>query len=523
MKLRRLAAASATAAALFGVTAAAFPAAAQAAPLPLPALTSKALTGKALTARYQANDQAIARDARAAKQAGNTQLASALRTLDTKQVLFYSPAGVAGVGSTVTPAADRAPAASAGTGKPAAGPDSDCLTLASPTCYTPLQFRTAYGIQPLINRGITGKGETVVLPEEAAVRGEPEVSDIRQDLATYDSLFGLPAPDFRVNTSLAPGAPPYQASVEYLEDVEAVHAIAPRAAIRVILIPVPAVSTSQILTGFAPALRLAPSLGSVVSLSYSAGESCFTPEQTGALHSALQFDQERHVTVAVSSGDFGAGGEPCADAPLSARVVNVPSSDPLVLSAGGTSLAASHTTGAYIGETAWNRPATGCAPGGVLSDDFNCASGGGFSDDFTRPGYQEHVPGIGARRGLPDVSADADFDTGLALSGVVGGKFLIAPGGGTSLAAPTWAAIVALADQYAGRHLGFINPAIYAIGRSSQYHRAFHDITTGNNTITIGKVKVKGFSASRGWDPVTGWGSPDAQVLIPLLARYVAR
>ena len=123
MKLRRLTAASATAAALFGVTAAAFPAAAQAAPLPLPALTSKALTGTALTARYQANDQAIGRDARAAK--------------------------------------------------PAAGPASDCLTLASPTCYTPLQFRTAYGIQPLTDRGITGKGETVVLPEEEAWRGEP--------------------------------------------------------------------------------------------------------------------------------------------------------------------------------------------------------------------------------------------------------------------------------------------------------------------------------------------------------------
>jgi subtilase family serine protease len=426
--------------------------------------------------------------------------------------------GPAAVARTLTPAADRAPAASAGTGKPAA----DCLTLASPTCYTPLQFRTAYGVQPLINRGITGKGETVVLPEEAAWRGEPLLSDIRQDLAKFDSLFGLPAPDFRVNTSLAPGAQPYQANVEYLLDVEAVHAIAPGAAIRVILIPDsgPAESTSQVLTGFAPALRLAPSLGSVVSLSYGAAESCFTRKQTGALHSALQFDQERHVTVAVSSGDYGAAGNPCAgDTPLAARAANEPASDPLVLSVGGTSLAASHTTGAYIGETAWNR--TGCPSDSVL---YLCgASGGGFSDDFTRPGYQEHVPGIGARRGLPDVSADADFDTGLALAGIVGGKFLIAPGGGTSQAAPVWAAIVALADQYAGRHLGFINPAIYAIGRSSQYHRAFHDITTGNNSITIGKVKVKGYSASPGWDPVTGWGSPDAQVLIPLLARYAAR
>lgn len=426
------------------------------------------------------------------------------------------------VGSTVTPAADRDPAASAGTGKPAAGLDSDCLTLASPTCYTPLQFRTAYGIQPLTNRGITGKGETVVLPQEEAWRGEPLLSDIRQDLAKFDSRFGLPAPDFRVNTSLAPGAPPYQANVEELEDVEVVHAIAPQAAIRVILIQDsgPAEITSQVLTRFAPALRLAPSLGSVVSLSYGAAESCFTRKQTETLHSALQFDQERHVTVAVSSGDYGAAGQPCAGTPLPARVAMTFASDPLVLSAGGTSLAASHTTGAYIGETAWNQ--TDCAP--ADSAESLCgASGGGFSDDFTRPGYQEHVPGIGARRGVPDVSADADFDTGLALAGVLGGKFLISPGGGTSAAAPFWAAIVALADQYAGRHLGFINPAIYAIGQSSQYHRAFHDITTGNNSITIGKVKVKGFSASRGWDPVTGWGSPDAQVLIPLLARYAAR
>ena len=80
-----------------------------------------------------------------------------------------SPGTVQQAGTTTTAAA-QVPALK---WKPAAGPVSDCLTLASPTCYTPLQFRTAYGIQPLTNRGITGKGETVVLPEEAAWRGEP--------------------------------------------------------------------------------------------------------------------------------------------------------------------------------------------------------------------------------------------------------------------------------------------------------------------------------------------------------------
>jgi hypothetical protein len=84
------------------------------------------------------------------------------------------------------------------------------------------------------------------------------------------------------------------------------------------------------------------------------------------------------------------------------------------------------------------------------------------------------VPGIGARRGVPDVASDADLDTGIACVEAGGGQFVIAPGGGTSAGAPAWAGIVALADQYAGRHLGLINPAICKIGRSAEHHRAFH-------------------------------------------------
>jgi len=56
--------------------------------------------------------------------------------------------------------------------------------------------------------------------------------------------------------------------------------------------------------------------------------------------------------------------------------------------------------------------------------------------------------------------------------------------GGTSASAPIWAALIALADQYAGRQLGFVNPALYRIGASADYRRAFHDITAGNNTAT---------------------------------------
>ena len=431
--------------------------------------------------------------------------------------------GVAAAG-TLTVAAVTGPVASASTAasgaghatataRGAAGPAYDCLTLASPTCYSPQQFRTAYGIQPLTDRGITGRGETVVMPEFAATPGESGVTDVRQDIARYDSVFGLPAANLRVITTLAPGASPFQASGEYSGDVEIVHAIAPQAAIRVILIPAD-VSLALGVQDFSAALRMAPSLGGVVSITQGGvNESCLTSAQVATVHSALQFDRERHVTVAVASGDFGAEGQPCTATPTPARAVVFPASDPLALAVGGTSLDASHMTGTYIGETVWNRPVPGL-PGAV-------ASGGGFSRDFARPAYQAGLPGIGAGRGVPDVASDADPDTGIAFVEAGGGQFGIFPAGGTSAGAPVWAGIVALADQYAGRPLGFINPAIYQIGRSAQYHRAFHDVTTGNNTVQVGSVTVTGFGAGPGWDPVTGWGSPDAQVLIPLLARYV--
>lgn len=392
-----------------------------------------------------------------------------------------------------------------------AAPASNCLTLASPTCYSPQQYRAAYGIQPLTDRGITGKGEAVVLLELAAAPGQPGLTDVRQDLARFDRLFGLPAVSLRVSTTLAPGSSPFQASGEYAADVEIFHAVAPRAAIRVVLVPQAEGNVATLTAEFAAALRLAASLGGVVSVSAGLGESSFTPAEAATLHSALRFDRDRHVTVIVSSGDSGAAGTSITGTVT--REVDLPAGDPLALGVGGTSLDASHVNGAYIGETVWNRPGSGI-PGVV-------ASGGGFSSDFARPAYQDGVPGAGARRGVPDVASDADLETGMAVVAVSDGGFIIGPSGGTSAGAPAWAGIVALADQYAGRQLGFINPAIYRIGRSGAYRSAFHDITEGDNTVQLGPVTVQGYDTAAGWDPVTGWGSPDARVLIPLLARDV--
>lgn len=149
----------------------------------------------------------------------------------------------------------------------------------------------------------------------------------------------------------------------------------------------------------------------------------------------------------------------------------------------------------------------------------------GYSHLFHRPSYQNGVHDIGAMRGVPDVAADANPHTGFpVVTSNAAGGYTISGNGGTSASAPLWAGIIALADQYAGRHLGFVNPVIYQIARSSHYHQAFHDITTGpDNKVQFPHGTVTGYRAAPGWDPVTGWGSPNAQVLVPLLASYARR
>jgi subtilase family serine protease len=423
---------------------------------------------------------------------------------------------------TEVPATASAPARATATAPASATADCDSVT----SCYTPGQLQTAYGVRPLLDRGIDGRGQTVVLPELAQTQlSPPQVSDIRRDLARFDRLFGLPAARLRAVTSLAGSASPWLASEEEVVDAELVHAVAPGAAIALVLVnPASLDNTASAVAASVAALRLGLSQGGVISISgagQTGGEHCATRAEVARLNSALQAAADHHVTVVAAAGDTGAAGEPCSVAaaftggsfPL-VKEVNLPSSDPLVLAAGGTSLTASHVTGGYVGETAWGLPF------GDPGTPFQ-ATGGGFSRLFSRPAYQDGVPGIGATRGVPDVAADASGHAGVALAiSDGGGRYTIRNSGGTSASAPIWAALIALADQYAGRQLGFVNPALYRIGASADYRRAFHDITAGNNTATWPPVTITGYRAAPGWDPVTGLGSPDAQALIPLLARY---
>jgi subtilase family serine protease len=394
------------------------------------------------------------------------------------------------------------PAAAAATvGGTAASAASAPLNCAPPNvkqilCYSPRAYEVAYGIAPLLRRGINGGGETVLMPELAS---GPPATDIRQDLAAFDSKFGLPAAKLHVINTIARSKTPYLDSDEEVTDTEMVHAIAPGATLDVVLVPASTVTSSA---DFAAALTKVIQVGvavhaAVISISASVGEHFLTSAEAAAMNAALEQARDHHVTIIASSGDNGAIAD---DGPP--RQVSMPASDPLVLAVGGTVLDIASPGGAYLGEMGWN--------GG---DD---ASAGGYSSLFPRPSYQDGVARSGATRGVPDVAANADAYAAMALE-YGDGEFRSAVG--TSAATPLWAGVIALADQEAGTSLGFVNPAIYAIAKGPAYHRAFHDVVTGDNSVVWSSGVVTGYTAGPGWDPVTGWGSPDAQYLVPLLAH----
>lgn len=397
----------------------------------------------------------------------------------------YLPANTSGSGRT----------AAAAVVKPATLNCAPPATKQAP-CYSPYAYQTAYGVAPLLKHGINGSGETVVMPELAET---PPSTSIRQDLARFDARFALPPARLRIVNTIARSRTPSVAGDEEVEDAEMVHAIAPGARLDIVLLPGDPLSSGASFTAAATdvfqqsiALHAA-----VISISASESEHSFTNAEVTQMHAVLRQTRDDHVTVVAASGDTGTisdNGPPVQ--------VSLPASDPLVLAVGGTTLDATRPRGTYLGEMAWN--------------DGSDASGGGYSSRFSRPSYQNGIAGTRSTRGVPDVAANADANTAMAIEYSDGE---LRPASGTSASAPLWAGVIALADQAASRHLGFINPAIYAIAHSHAYHQAFHDIVTGDNSVLWRTGVFDGYNAGPGWDPVTGWGSPDARYLVPLLAH----
>jgi len=398
---------------------------------------------------------------------------------------------------------------------------SGCL-LPPASCYAPRLFQVAYGIQSLLDQGINGSGETVtvvdpVLPytgvssSASSPDAGPAAAEIRRDLTAFDSEFRLAAPQVQVVTSLSGPTSSAQATYAEVQELEVVHAVAPAATLRVVLLPSNVQGSAATATaGMLAGLRLAVSGTGVAVIGWSLGEHFFTRAQAAQMQSILLGAQARHVTVIAGSGDNG-GFSAAPFGGTAVTEVSLPAASPLVLAVGGTTLTASTLTGAYTSETTWNGDADTPTTIG--------ASGGGFSHLYTRPAYQAGVPRIAAMRSVPDVAGDADPNSGASILSVSGGTTGDAPAAGTGAAAALWAGLIALADQYARHDLGLVNPAIYRIARGPSYHRAFHDVTAGSNVQTQPYPGgTSGYTAGPGWDPATGWGSPNAQVLVPLLA-----
>jgi subtilase family serine protease len=207
-----------------------------------------------------------------------------------------------------------------------------------------------------------------------------------------------------------------------------------------------------------------------------------------------------------------------------------PASDPLVTAVGGTTMEV-NAKGGYQFETAWGNdldqvntatsPSTWAVP---LPGQFLSGAGGGVSALFGEPAYQRlAVPrslatlnGSTPMRVVPDVAALADPETGFVII-YNGASYQY---GGTSLAAPLFAGVQALASQHRHFAIGFANPLLYLLSLS---HVVFHDVTgsaptpalittSGRSLLTLGRDTS--LTATRGYDDTTGLGTPNGAWLL---------
>ena len=410
---------------------------------------------------------------------------------------------------------------------------AQCEAMFTAPCYVPAQFQTAYDEQPLFSSGITGQGQTIVIVDSF---GSPT---IQADLATFDATFNLPAPpSFKVIQPAGP-VPAYDPTDangdvgwagETTLDVEWSHAMAPGASILLVETPV---AETEGTAGFPQIVKaenyvVNHHLGQVISQSFGATEPTFpSPAAIYALRSAYLNAARNHVTVLAATGDAGATDDSNAAGTLlyTHPAIDWPSSDPLVTAVGGTQLALLADGSRTQADRVWNDTVNYAlnnaffgTPGPTAT-----ATGGGLSTVFPRPSYQDGVAGlVGGHRGVPDIAMSAAcsglVDVYQSFGGEPAGWYVAC---GTSEATPLFAGIVALADQEAGRSLGLINPALYAM--SAAHAPGLADVTTGNNSVEFLQndqlYTVHGYHAGPGYDLASGVGTVNAALFVPELAQ----
>lgn len=410
---------------------------------------------------------------------------------------------------------------------------AECLANLGIHCYQPAQLSKAYKLDSLHAAGIDGRGRTIVIVDAF---GSPTIA---ADLHAFDQAFNIPdPPSLQIRQDAGP-VPPFDVTnsdmtgwaAETTLDVEWSHVFAPGANIVVEETPV---SETEGVQGFPEIVKaenyaINHDIGDVISQSFGATEQTFpSPQSILDLRSAFKNARRHHVTVLGSSGDNGAANFFADGSCCYLQAVNSwPSSDPLVTSIGGTQLHLDAKGKRLSPDSVWNDP--NAVIGGDPTDPSTCcAGGGGLSSVFHRPGFQEEVASVtGAWRGTPDISLSAALDGAVVYyhsylpsdSQTKRGPWHLVAG--TSEASPEFAGIVAMADQVAGRRLGWINPAMYGIGTGDG---GIVDVTDGNNTFKFFNasntlVTVQGYNAVRGYDLASGLGTVNAARFVRALAE----
>jgi kumamolisin len=335
--------------------------------------------------------------------------------------------------------------------------------------YWPNELAKIYGFP----KNADGKGQCIAIIELGGGYRAKDLKKYFADLKIANpSVTAVSVDNAKNNPSTADTA-----DGEVMLDIEVAGAVAPAAKIVVYFAP----NTDKgFLDAITQAIHDAHYKPSVISISWGSAEKNWTKQSLINFNEAFKAASLLGVTICAAAGDQGS-----SDSETDGKVhADFPSSSPYVVACGGTKLSAAN--GKINSETVWHE-----------ADDS--ATGGGVSDFFPLPGYQKQISvpfSINTHfkgRGLPDVAANADPNTGYKV--LVDGESLVI--GGTSAVAPLMAGLIALINQKKPQSVGFIHPQLYADPNLCR------DITQGDNITTSTK---KGYKAAKGWDACTGWG-----------------
>jgi subtilase family serine protease len=375
-----------------------------------------------------------------------------------------------------------------------------------------------YQVGDLWKRGIDGTGTTV-----AVIEGWTNGPLIAAFLARRDEMLGLPNPQIKTiyptgRHRLPAMCPPGMVKLggygscrgwvgEAALDVLSVHMMAPYAKILITVAPPDSEITDDAASQVAPPEFMQAveylsvhHLANVISISDGTGESTYSHgfEEIRAQDPGELTAAAHGIPVLVATGDCGAAqhlavGGGCTPGSITTKPATAAWDDSPWVTAVGGSIPNLSATGKRLGpDPVWNMWPAG--------DPYS--EGAGFSAVYARPGYQNSVAAITGStwRSVPDITMDATD--------------------GTSEAAPLLAGVLALATQLNhGKNVGPINNVLYHVLGPAGLKDGIADVVSGNNTVTVhGKVLVPGFTAAKGFDVVSGWGTVRASTFAPALA-----